>query len=108
MWKLRPTPCWRRNGRWAGGARRRSLRERNDGGRWVMSEKQTGGVTTVTDRDRRIPVPTKPLVERGRGFSARLQDASLWDLVQFECLRRSSRVVRVASRGQVGFVFFRD
>jgi hypothetical protein len=46
--------------------------------------------------------------ERGRGFAARLQDASLWDLLQFECLRRATRVVRVSSRGQVAFVFFRD
>jgi hypothetical protein len=37
-----------------------------------------------------------------------LQDASLWDLIQFECMRRSRRIVRVSSRGLLGFVFFRD
>lgn len=42
------------------------------------------------------------------GFAARLQDASLWDLIQFECMRRSRRIVRVSSRGLLGFVFFRD
>jgi hypothetical protein len=44
----------------------------------------------------------------GGGFAARLQDASLWDLIQFECMRRSRRIVRVSSRGLLGFVFFRD
>jgi hypothetical protein len=45
---------------------------------------------------------------QGSGFAARLQDATLWDLVQFECLRRSRRSVRITSRGMVGFVHFRD
>jgi hypothetical protein len=44
----------------------------------------------------------------GTGFAARLQDASLWDLIQFECMRRSRRIVRVSSRGLLGYVFFRD
>jgi hypothetical protein len=44
----------------------------------------------------------------GTGFAARLQDASLWDLIQFECMRRSRRIVRVTSRGLLGYVFFRD
>src|SRR5262245_14373505 len=46
--------------------------------------------------------------QQGSGFAARLQDATLWDLVQFECLRRSRRSVRITSRGMVGFVYFRD
>ena len=34
---------------------------------------------------------------------------SLWDLVQFECLRRRpERALRVTSQGQVGFMYFRD
>jgi hypothetical protein len=45
---------------------------------------------------------------QGTGFAARLQDASLWDLIQFECMRRSRRIVRVSSRGLLGYVFFRD
>jgi hypothetical protein len=56
-----------------------------------------------------VSEPSRPMPRaRGRGFAARLQDASLWDLVQFECLRRATRVVRVASGGQVAFLFFRD
>jgi hypothetical protein len=44
-----------------------------------------------------------------RGFVARFDDMSLWDLVQFECLRRRpERALRVSSQGQVGFMYFRD
>jgi hypothetical protein len=45
---------------------------------------------------------------RGTGFAARLQDVTLWDLIQFECLQRSRRIVRVSNRDLLGFVFFRD
>jgi hypothetical protein len=40
------------------------------------------------------------------GFSARLQGASLWDLVQMECLGRTHRAVRVTTRHQAGVLFF--
>jgi hypothetical protein len=44
-----------------------------------------------------------------RGFAARFDDMSLWDLVQFECLRRRpERALRISSQGQVGFMYFRD
>jgi hypothetical protein len=44
-----------------------------------------------------------------RGFAARFDDMSLWDLVQFECMRRRpERALRVNSQGQVGFMYFRD
>src|SRR5262245_60352394 len=43
----------------------------------------------------------------GAGCAARL-DATLWDLIQFECQRRARRSVRITSRGMVGFVHFRD
>jgi hypothetical protein len=43
----------------------------------------------------------------GSGFAAQFEGTSLWDLIQFECLRRAERIVRIASRGQVGFLFFR-
>jgi hypothetical protein len=44
-----------------------------------------------------------------RGFAARFDDMSLWDLVQFECQRRRpERALRVSSQGQVGFIYFRD
>jgi hypothetical protein len=71
----------------------------------------------VSDRTRPNafpPAPPKPEPPRtqtpvqGSGFAARLQDASLWDLIQFECMRRSRRIVRVSSRGLLGYVFFRD
>jgi hypothetical protein len=71
----------------------------------------------VSDRTRPNPFPpASPKAEppraqssmAGTGFAARLQDASLWDLIQFECMRRSRRIVRVSSRGLLGFVFFRD
>jgi len=72
----------------------------------------------MSDRTRPNPFPpppgSKPEPPRtqtpvqGSGFAARLQDASLWDLIQFECMRRSRRIVRVSSRGLLGYVFFRD
>ena len=72
----------------------------------------------MSDRTRPNPFPIPPEAKpepprtqspvQGSGFAARLQDASLWDLIQFECMRRSRRIVRVSSRGLLGYVFFRD
>jgi hypothetical protein len=71
----------------------------------------------LSDRSRPNPFPPPPpkappprtqTPVQGSGFAARLQDASLWDLIQFECMRRSRRIVRVSSRGLLGYVFFRD
>ncbi|HEX7670141.1 MAG TPA: DUF4388 domain-containing protein, partial [Polyangiaceae bacterium] len=42
------------------------------------------------------------------GFRARLDGLSLFDLVQMECIARARRVVRVASAGRVGYLFFLD
>jgi hypothetical protein len=42
------------------------------------------------------------------GFRARLDGLSLFDLVQLECLARSRRIVRVASAGRVGYLYFSD
>jgi hypothetical protein len=42
------------------------------------------------------------------GFRARLDGLNLFDLVQLECLSRSKRIVRVASSGRVGYLYFRD
>src|SRR5262245_24037043 len=42
------------------------------------------------------------------GFRARLEGLSLFDLVQLECLSRSRRIVRVASAGRVGYLYFSD
>ena len=41
------------------------------------------------------------------GFVARLGGISLLDLVQFECLRGGQRILRVSSRGQSGYLYFR-
>jgi hypothetical protein len=40
------------------------------------------------------------------GFQAQIRGANLWDLVQIECLARNSRVVRVTTVGNVGYLFF--
>ncbi|HEY0709352.1 MAG TPA: DUF4388 domain-containing protein [Polyangia bacterium] len=42
------------------------------------------------------------------GFVARLGGVTLADLIRFECLRRSRCVLRVSSRGQAGYLYFRD
>jgi Domain of unknown function (DUF4388) len=42
------------------------------------------------------------------GFQARLNGASLWDLVQMECQARTRRVVRLSSRDAVGYLYFSD
>jgi hypothetical protein len=41
-----------------------------------------------------------------RGFSAQLRGASLWDLVQMECLARTHLSVQVVGEGGVGYLFF--
>jgi hypothetical protein len=41
-----------------------------------------------------------------RGFSAQLRGASLWDLIQMECLARAHRVVQVIGEGGVGYLYF--
>src|SRR6185312_3009335 len=51
---------------------------------------------------------TQPSDLTSSGFRARLDGVSLFDLVQMECLARSRRVIRVASAGRVGYLFFRD
>jgi hypothetical protein len=44
--------------------------------------------------------------EPATGFHAQLQGASLWDLVQMECLARSRLVVEVTGEGGVGYLYF--
>jgi hypothetical protein len=46
-------------------------------------------------------------VRKTAGFAARLTGATLFDLVQFECLERSQRIVRVSNGTRVGFLYFR-
>ena len=42
------------------------------------------------------------------GFSARLRNETLFDLIQFECLQRSSKIVRITNQDRTGFLFFRQ
>jgi Domain of unknown function (DUF4388) len=44
--------------------------------------------------------------EPALGFHAKLDGASLWDLVQMECLARSRLVVEVTGEGGVGYLYF--
>jgi hypothetical protein len=50
-----------------------------------------------------VPSPTSAV-----GFRAQISGASLWDLVQMECLSRSRQVVRVSGEGGVGYLYFAD
>jgi hypothetical protein len=49
----------------------------------------------------RTPAKTLPT-----GFRAQLGGASLWDLVQIECLARKRRVARVTTPGNIGYIYF--
>lgn len=40
------------------------------------------------------------------GFHGQLRGASLWDLVQMECMALSHRVVRITTVDEVGFIYF--
>jgi hypothetical protein len=42
------------------------------------------------------------------GFSVRLEGASLFDLVQFECLGPERKIIKVTGNGRSGMLFFRD
>jgi hypothetical protein len=42
------------------------------------------------------------------GFRAMIKDAGLWELVQMRCEARSRCVIRVSSKGQVGYLYFAD
>jgi len=65
-------------------------RGRNEGRRGTGDPASTGAAALPT----------------ARGFSAHLRGASLWDLVQMECLGRSHRAVQVVGEGGVGYLFF--
>ena len=81
--------------------------------RKIISRMALEGVDPETDV-KTLP-PTKneaaesaPAPQRSSGFRARLEGLSLFDLVQLECLARSRRIVRVASAGRVGYLYFSD
>jgi hypothetical protein len=61
-------------------------------------QKGTGGETA--------PVGSAAPVVTARGFAAQLRGASLWDLVQMECLARSHLSVQVVGEGGVGYLYF--
>jgi Domain of unknown function (DUF4388) len=63
---------------------------------------ETAPVPTVTERG----PPPPPGAISAVGFRAELSGASLWDLVQMECLGRSRQVVRVSGEGGVGYLYF--
>lgn len=42
------------------------------------------------------------------GFTVRLEGASLFDLIQFECMDREPKVLRVTAQGRIGTLYFRD
>jgi len=42
------------------------------------------------------------------GFRAQISGASLWDLVQMECMSRSRQVFRVGGEGGVGYLYFAE
>ena len=42
------------------------------------------------------------------GFRAQISGASLWDLVQMECLSRSRQVIRISGEGGVGYLYFAE
>lgn len=42
------------------------------------------------------------------GFTVRLEGASLFDLIQFECMDRERKILRVAAGGRAGTLYFRD
>jgi hypothetical protein len=52
--------------------------------------------------------PGPPAETEASGFSARLQGATLFDLIQFECMKRSRRIVRLRDGMRSGFLYFRD
>jgi hypothetical protein len=56
-------------------------------------------VAASEPRETSAPVSTN-------GFRARLEGLSLFDLIQMECLARTRRIVRVASAGRVGYLYF--
>jgi hypothetical protein len=52
------------------------------------------------------PQPSNVVKTLPTGFQAQIRGASLWDLVQIECLARKHRVVRVTTVGNVGYLYF--
>jgi hypothetical protein len=62
----------------------------------------TTSPTTTTTKSNPTPAPDAV------GFRAQISGASLWDLVQMECLSRSRQVIRIGGEGGVGYLYFAD
>jgi hypothetical protein len=62
----------------------------------------------VEKRAAALPPPRRAEAPPAPGFSARLRGETLFDLIQFECLQRSSKIVRVTSNERSGFLYFRQ
>jgi hypothetical protein len=60
--------------------------------------------TSSTTTSKSNPTPSPEVV----GFRAQINGASLWDLVQMECLSRSRQVIRISGEGGVGYLYFAD
>ena len=53
---------------------------------------------------------SSPMQERpsNPGFTVRLEGASLFDLIQFECMDRERKILRVAAGARTGTLYFRE
>jgi hypothetical protein len=60
--------------------------------------------TSPTTTTKSNPTPSPEVM----GFRAQISGASLWDLVQMECLSRSRQVIRISGEGGVGYLYFAD
>ncbi len=64
-------------------------------------------MTTLNSAEFATPGTSNPPSRSApKGFTGRLQGASLFDLVQLECLAGTHHVVRVISRNQTGYLYF--
>jgi hypothetical protein len=74
----------------------------------LLTSASLRGVTKLNSVESAANEATNNAVIRGgpKGFTGRLQGASLFDLVQLECLAGTHHVVRVISRSQTGYLYF--
>src|SRR6266700_1332169 len=68
----------------------------------------TGAKTAVTTAEKTAVTTGEKTAATEVGFRAQIEGASLWDLVQMECLSRSRQVIRISGEGGVGYLYFAD
>jgi uncharacterized protein DUF4388 len=73
----------------------------------TMTHTTTTTTTATPGAGNPPPARTTTSIE-AVGFRAQISGASLWDLVQMECLSRSRQVIRVSGEGGVGYLYFAD